>query len=315
MSKYLFGIDLGGTTAKIGLLSEEGRLFEKWEIPTRIENFGRHILPDLATAIEKGISENGLTKEDILGVGLAVPGAVTSEKDVAVCVNLNGWGGCDIAQEFTAMIGLPVKAVNDANAAALGELWQGGGKGFRNMVLATLGTGVGGGIIIDGKLLVGAHGSGGEIGHMKLYPSLLDSDGRTELCGCGKSGCSEQFASATGVVRLAREMGMTDADSKFGFLTSKDVFDKAKEDDELALSVVARFADELGRLLANVSAVADPDIIVIGGGVSKAGDFLLDLVQAAFRKYAFPPCEGTLFALAELGNDAGFYGAAKLFIN
>ena len=311
MSKYLFGIDLGGTTAKIGLISEEGRLFEKWEIPTRIEDFGKNILPDLAAAIEKGISENGLTKDDILGVGLAVPGAVMNESDVAVCVNLNGWGGCNIAEQFSSMIGIPVKAANDANAAALGELWQGGGKGSHNMVLVTLGTGVGGGIIIDGKLLVGAHGAGGEIGHLKLYPHLPDN----EICGCGKSGCSEQFASATGVVRLAKEMGMTDADSKFGFLTSKDVFDKAKDGEELALSVVHVFADELGRTLANVSAVVDPEVFVIGGGVAKAGDFLLDLVQDAFGRYAFPPCEGTAFRLAELGNDAGFYGAAKLFID
>ena len=311
MSKYLFGIDLGGTTAKIGLISEEGRLFEKWEIPTRIEDFGKNILPDLAAAIEKGISENGLTKDDILGVGLAVPGAVMNESDVAVCVNLNGWGGCNIAEQFSSMIGIPVKAANDANAAALGELWQGGGKGSHNMVLVTLGTGVGGGIIIDGKLLVGAHGAGGEIGHLKLYPHLPDN----EICGCGKSGCSEQFASATGVVRLAKEMSMTDADSKFGFLTSKDVFDKAKDGEELALSVVHVFADELGRTLANVSAVVDPEVFVIGGGVAKAGDFLLDLVQDAFGRYAFPPCEGTAFRLAELGNDAGFYGAAKLFID
>ena len=311
MSKYLFGIDLGGTTAKIGLISEEGRLFEKWEIPTRIEDFGKNILPDLAAAIEKGISENGLTKDDILGVGLAVPGAVMNESDVAVCVNLNGWGGCNIAEQFSSMIGIPVKAANDANAAALGELWQGGGKGSHNMVLVTLGTGVGGGIIIDGKLLVGAHGAGGEIGHLKLYPHLPDN----EICGCGKSGCSEQFASATGVVRLAKEMGMTDADSKFGFLTSKDVFDKAKDGEELALSVVHVFADELGRTLANVSAVVDPEVFVIGGGVAKAGDFLLDLVQDAFGRYAFPACEGTAFRLAELGNDAGFYGAAKLFID
>ena len=311
MSKYLFGIDLGGTTAKIGLISEEGRLFEKWEIPTRIEDFGKNILPDLAAAIEKGISENGLTKDDILGVGLAVPGAVMNESDVAVCVNLNGWGGCNIAEEFSSMIGIPVRATNDANAAALGELWQGGGKGSHNMVLVTLGTGVGGGIIIDGKLLVGAHGAGGEIGHLKLYPHLPDN----EICGCGKSGCSEQFASATGVVRLAKEMSMTDADSKFGFLTSKDVFDKAKDGEELALSVVHVFADELGRTLANVSAVVDPEVFVIGGGVAKAGDFLLDLVQDAFGRYAFPACEGTAFRLAELGNDAGFYGAAKLFID
>lgn len=311
MSRYIFGIDLGGTTAKIGLLSEEGRLFDKWEIPTRIEDFGRHILPDLAKEIAKGIEENALTNEDLLGIGLAVPGAVMNEKDVAVCVNLNGWGGCDVAEVFSELTGLPVKVVNDANAAALGELWQGGGKGFKSMVMVTLGTGVGGGIIIDGKLLKGAHGAGGEIGHLKLYPETEE----LEECGCGKSGCAENFTSATGIVRLAKEMGMTDADSKFGFLSAKDVFDQAIEGKELPLSVVQRFAEELGRTLANVSAVVDPEVFVIGGGVAKSGRFLLDLVQPAFLKYAFPPCEGTEFHLAELGNDAGFFGAAKLFVD
>ena len=310
MSKYLFGIDLGGTTAKIGLLSEEGRLFDKWEIPTRIEDYGKNILPDLATAIKQSMQENGLTKEDILGVGLAVPGAVLGEGDVAVCVNLNGWGGYNVADAFSEIISIPVKVVNDANAAALGELWKGGGKGFQNMVMVTLGTGVGGGIIVDGKLVKGAHGAGGEIGHLKLYPLSEEMPS----CGCGKNGCSEQFTSATGIVRIAKEMGMSDADSKFGFLTSQDVFDKAKEEHELALSVVDRFADELGRLLASVSCVVDPDVFVIGGGVAKAGDFLRERLQPAFLKYAFPACEKTAFHLAQLGNDAGFFGAAKLFI-
>ncbi|MDO4207220.1 MAG: ROK family glucokinase [Lachnospiraceae bacterium] len=311
MSKYLFGIDLGGTTAKIGLLSEEGRLFDKWEIPTRIENYGKHILPDLAAAVKKGIEENALTNDDILGIGLAVPGAVLNEKDVAVCVNLNGWGGCDVAEVFSNLTGLPVKVVNDANAAALGELWQGGGKGYKSMVMVTLGTGVGGGIIIDGKLLKGAHGAGGEIGHLKLYPDTEELD----TCGCGKSGCAEQFTSATGIVRLAKEMGMTDADSKFGFLSSKDVFDLAIDGQEKALEVVHCFAKEMGRMLASVSAVVDPEVFVIGGGVAKAGEFLLELVQPEFVKYAFPACEETKFHLAELGNDAGFFGAAKLFVD
>ncbi len=311
MGKYLFGIDLGGTSTKFGLLSEEGRLFDKWEIPTRIEDYGKNILPDLAEAIKDSIADNALTKEDILGVGLAVPGAVLNEKDVAVCVNLNGWGGCDVATEFSSMISIPVKVANDANAAALGELWKGGGKGCRNMIFVTLGTGVGSGIIIDGKLLWGAHGAGGEIGHMKLYP---ETEGAAS-CGCGKSGCSEQYTSATGIVRLAREMGMRDDDSKFGFLSSKDVFDKAKEGHEIALAAVVRFTDELGRTLASVSAVADPEVFVIGGGVAKAGQYLIDMVRPAFRKYAFPACEQTDFRLAQLGNDAGFFGAVKLFLN
>ena len=179
------------------------------------------------------------------------------------------------------------------------------------MVMVTLGTGVGGGIIIDGKLLKGAHGAGGEIGHLKLYPDTEELD----TCGCGKSGCAEQFTSATGIVRLAKEMGMTDADSKFGFLSSKDVFDLAIDGQEKALEVVHCFAKEMGRMLASVSAVVDPEVFVIGGGVAKAGEFLLELVQPEFVKYAFPACEETEFHLAELGNDAGFFGAAKLFVD
>lgn len=311
MGKYLFGIDLGGTTAKVGLLSEEGRLFEKWEIPTRIENFGKHILPDLAKAIEDGLLENGLTKSDILGIGLAVPGAVMNESEVAVCVNLNGWGGCDVAAQFSKLTSLPVKVVNDANAAALGELWQGGGKGCMNMVFVTLGTGVGGGIIVDGKLLTGAHGAGGEIGHTKLFGSLDDAP----KCGCGKQGCTESYASATACVRMAREMGMSDNDSKFGFLSAKAIFDAAKAGDETALKVIDKFAQNLGRSLATVSAIVDPEVFVIGGGLSKAGQFIIDHVQPVFKEYAFPSCEDTRFTLAELGNDAGFYGAAKLFIS
>lgn len=311
MSKYLFGIDLGGTTAKIGLLSEEGRLFEKWEIPTRIEDFGKHILPDLADAIRTGLEENGLTTDDILGIGLAVPGAVMNDSEVAVCVNLNGWGGCNIAEQFSKLTSLPVKVVNDANAAALGELWQGGGKGCANMVFVTLGTGVGGGIIINGKLLTGAHGAGGEIGHLKLFG---ENDTSSQKCGCGKSGCNEQYTSASACVRMAREMGMTDEDSKFGFLSTKDVFDAAKAGNEIALKVIDEFSENLGRALASVSCVVDPEVFVLGGGLSKSGQFLVDHVQPFFKKYAFPACEDTQFRLAELGNDAGFFGAAKLLL-
>ncbi|MCQ2530462.1 MAG: ROK family protein [Lachnospiraceae bacterium] len=348
MSRYILGIDLGGTTAKLGLLSEEGRLFEKWEIPTRIENFGKNILPDLAKEIERSMAENFLTRDDILGVGLAVPGAVMGETEVAKCVNLNGWGG-SVAEDFSKLINLPVKVINDANAAALGEAWQGGGKGYQNLVFVTLGTGVGGGIILNGKLLTGSHGAAGEIGHMKIYPEYMEAGvaggdfscgttvdalpitaaktlgtaecpasfvgfGETEKCGCGKKGCTEQYASATGIVRTARAMGMTDADSKFGFLSAKDVFDKAKDGNKTALAVAHKFAEDLGRALAGVSAIVDPEIFVIGGGVSKAGPFIIDMVQPYFLKYAFPACEGTEFALAKLENDAGFYGAAKLIL-
>ena len=309
MESYIFGIDLGGTTVKLGLFTKQGGLAEKWEIPTRTENGGAHILPDLQQAVFDCLQRHGLDASQVLGIGLGVPGAVLEDRFVKPCVNLNGWGG-DVAGMLSALCGLPVKAVNDANAAALGELWQGGGRGCRNMVFVTLGTGVGGGVIVDGKLLSGVHGCGGEIGHMKIFAD------DPQACGCGKRGCLEQYASATGIVREAgRWLLVSDRPSalrSFGRLTAKDVLDCAKAGDELAAEVARTFADCLGRALATVSCVCDPEVFVLGGGVSKAGQYLLDLVQPAFARYAFPPAEETAFRLAELGNDAGIYGAAKL---
>lgn len=309
MEQYVFGIDLGGTSVKLGLFRQDGTLLDKWEIPTRTVNGGEHILPDIAAAISAKLDAHGIGSGQVLGAGLGVPGAVLKERFVKPCVNLNGWGG-DVAGKLSELCGFPVKAVNDANAAALGEMWQGGGKGCDNVVFVTLGTGVGGGIIVGGKLLAGVHGSGGEIGHLKVRTY------ESESCGCGKHGCLEQYASATGIVREANRrltaLSTPSALRDVKTVTAKDVFDCAKNGDALALDVVRLFGDTLGRALANVSCVCDPEVFVIGGGVSAAGQIILDVVQNAFRQHAFPAAEETRFELAALGNDAGIYGCAQL---
>ena len=311
MSKYVFGIDLGGTSVKLGLLRESGELISKWEIPTPTENGGEAILPAIAESLSARLSGLGIDRAQVIGAGMGVPGAVLGDSYVEPCVNLGGWGG-NVAEGLSALCSLPVKVLNDANAAALGEMWQGGGKGSRNVVFVTLGTGVGGGIIIDGKLLSGVHGSGGEIGHIKVSVS------EEESCGCGKKGCLEQYASATGIVREAKRRLASCSDSPLSAcaeVTAKDVFDCAKAGDKLALEVVNVFADTLGRALAAVSCVCDPQVFVIGGGVSAAGKIITEAVEKSFRSYAFPAAEETLFTLASLGNDAGICGAARFLLD
>ena len=307
--KYYLGVDLGGTTVKLGAFATEGELVHKWEIPTRTANAGEMILPDIAESIKTELAKMNIPYSQVIGAGLGVPGAVQNDAIVAPCVNLNGWGG-NVAGKLSDLCGFPVKAVNDANAAALGEMWQGSGKGYKSVVFVTLGTGVGGGIIIDGKLLRGSHGAGGEIGHVKVNTA------ETEPCGCGKLGCLEQYASATGVVRAAkrilRESGEPSSLRNYEKVSAKAVFDEAKKGDPLAVKVVDFFGETLGYALATISCVCDPEIFVIGGGVSAAGQIILDVVEQAFRKHAFPSAEQTQFALASLGNNAGIYGCARL---
>ena len=309
MDKYYLGIDLGGTTVKLGIFTTEGVLVHKWEIPTHTANAGSLIISDIAKSIDDTIIRMNIGSSQLMGAGLGVPGAVQDDSVVAPCVNLNGWGG-NVAGMLTELCGFPVKAVNDANAAALGEMWQGSGKGSRNVVFVTLGTGVGGGIIIDGKLLRGGHGCGGEIGHVKVNRA------EEQPCGCGKFGCLEQYASATGIVReanrLLNESDEPSALRNYDMVSAKAVFDEAKKGDALALKVVEFFGDTLGYALSTISCVCDPDVFVIGGGVSAAGRIILDYVEEAYRKYAFPAAEGTKFVLASLGNDAGIFGCARL---
>ena len=310
--QYGFGVDLGGTTVKLAFFDREGNMLSKWEIPTVTADGGKQILPDIAAAVDGYLKENNISKEQVIGIGIGVPGPVSDKGVVNRCVNL-GWGVFNIHEELSALTGLPVKAGNDANVAALGEAWKGGGNGCENMIMATLGTGVGGGIIIDGKPVCGVHGAGGEIGHL-----VLNKD-ETEACGCGKYGCVEQYCSATGVVRVAkRHLQATDAPSSLRSLenmTCKDVFDAGKAGDAVALEILETVYDYMGQFLANVCCVADPEIVVLGGGVSRAGEPLLEGAKRYFDKYVFHACRGTRFALASLGNDAGAYGAFKLVLD
>lgn len=313
MKEYAFGIDLGGTTAKLGLFTVTGGLVDKWEIPTDASNHGQYILINLAQALKDKMAENHFTKEDIAGVGMGVPGAVTEFRFVAPCANLDHWGGFDVASAFSSMMfDLPVQVSNDANVAALGECWMGAGKGCRNMVMLTLGTGVGGGIVLDGKVLCGKHGAGGELGHVKVRK------GETRTCGCGKRGCLEQYCSATGVVRCMKDLLEAEPDVPCVLrgrdFVAKDVFDAAREGDALCLREVNEMADLLGYAICGITATVDPELILIGGGVSRAGSILSDAVQKAAIEYAFPSCAGIPVRIATLGNDAGIYGAVKLVL-
>ena len=312
MSKVVFGVDLGGTTVKMGLFDPEGNVQDKWEIKTRKDNNGSNILPDIAASIKAKMSEKGIDKNDVYGVGIGVPGPVDANGVIYKAANL-GWGVFSVKEELAVLLGgIPVEAGNDANVAALGEMWQGGGKGYKNLVAVTLGTGVGGGIIVEGKVLTGATGAGGEIGHIHIV------DDEPEACGCGNHGCLEQYASATGISRLAKRRLAEDnkpSSLRNGDLSAKAVFDAVKAGDEVAKEIAARFGHYLGKGLAAVACVVNPEIFVIGGGVSKAGEVLFDYIVDEYKKYVFRGSRDVKFALATLGNDAGIYGAAKLVLD
>ena len=310
--RYGFGVDLGGTTVKLAWFNELGELLHKWEIPTVTAEGGKAILPDIAASINGYLAQVGVSREQVIGIGIGVPGPVDEQGVVNKCINL-GWGVFNVAETLSQLTSLPVKAGNDANVAALGEAWKGGGKGWENMVLATLGTGVGGGIIIGGKPVCGTHGAAGEIGH------LVVNTKETEPCSCGKYGCAEQYCSATGVVRLAKRHLANSAESSslrdMGAFSCKDVFDAAKAGDSVASRVLEQVYDYMGQFLANVCCTVDPEVVVIGGGVSRAGQPLLDGAKKYFDRYIFHASKSITFALAALGNDAGAYGAFKLILD
>lgn len=311
MQKYVFGVDVGGTTVKIGYFDLEGNVLDKWEIPTRTEDGGKNILPDVAQSIKDKMAEKGIAQEEVAGVGAGVPGPVDGEGHVDVAVNL-GWKDVQVRDELQNLLGVPAMAGNDANVAALGEMWRGGGLGCKNLVAVTLGTGIGGGIIIDGKLLTGADGAGGEIGHIHIV------DDEPNACGCGNHGCLEQYGSATGVVTLAkRRLAKDDKASvlRGGELSAKAVFDAVKAGDEVAIDIAKEFGEILGKGLGMIASVVNPEMFVIGGGVSKAGEVLFDYIKPSYEKYVFRGSLNTRFALATLGNDAGIYGAAKLVLD
>lgn len=308
--KYCFGVDLGGTTVKLGLFEESGKLVDKWEIITNTRNEGEAILPDIAKTITEKIAEVKIQETEVIGVGMGVPAPVTAEGTVNGSANL-GWKYKEVRKELKELLGFDVMVGNDANVAALGEMWKGGGAGEKNMIMVTLGTGVGGGIISDGHIVIGNNGAGGEIGHI-----CVNYD-ETQVCGCGNRGCLEQYASATGIVRLAKKK--LTAETRATELvqeniTAKDVFDCVKKGDIVAIEIVQEFGHYLGYALANICTLMDPAVIVIGGGVSKAGEVLLEFIEKAFHERVFFANKSVKFSLAKLGNDAGIYGAAKLIL-
>mgnify|MGYP004716506241 FL=1 len=314
MKEYAFGIDLGGTTAKIGLFTTSGALLEKWEVATDTSNAGEHILENLAAAVLGKMKEQSIQPEQVEGVGIGVPGPVLDSSIVPiVCANLGGWGERNVSAQLSGLLdGLKVLVGNDANVAALGEIWMGAAKGAKNAVMVTLGTGVGGGVVVNGKVIDGVHGAGGEIGHITVNRH------ETAVCGCGKRGCLEQYSSATGVVRCMKKLLDENPDTPCVLrgteFAAKDVFDAARNGDALAAREVDEMSDTLGMALANIASTVDPEAFLAGGGVARAGDVLFAPLNKHFQEYAFKSCRETPIKQASLGNDAGIYGAVRLIV-
>lgn len=314
MGKICFGIDVGGTTVKIGLFDADGTLADKWEIVTRKDDGGSYILGDIVDAVKKKMEENGNSLDDVIGLGIGIPGPITADGEVLRCANL-GWGVFNVAESISELLGLSkdkIKVGNDANVAALGEMWKGGGRGYKDVIMMTLGTGVGGGIILNGEILAGNRGAAGEIGHLTVEYDEEDT------CGCGKKGCLEQFASATGIVKEAKRLLIRDdRPSKLRniqYLSAKAIFDCAKEGDDMAGDLVEQLGRYLGIAASHIAAVVDPEVFVIGGGVSKAGTILTDVIKKNYESNVMFALQGKEFKLAELGNDAGMYGCAKMVL-
>ncbi|QHE63813.1 ROK family glucokinase [Rossellomorea vietnamensis] len=317
--KWLVGVDLGGTTTKIAFLSKYGELLHKWEIPTDKSENGKNIIVNIAKAIDQKLEELDQSRDKLVGIGMGAPGPVDTAKGIIYeAVNLGWENNTPLKDLLEVETGLHAVIDNDANCAALGEMWKGAGDGAKDIVCVTLGTGVGGGVITNGDIVHGVKGAGGEIGHITVVP-----EGGYQ-CNCGKTGCLETVASATGVVRLANEkLDATEQESTLralrdshGSISAKDIFDAARNQDGLALAVIDQLAFYLGLSLANLGNGLNPEKIVIGGGVSQAGDILLQPVVKFFKQFSFPTVRtSTHLSIATLGNDAGVIGAAWLVKN
>lgn len=323
--KYCIGIDVGGTTIKMGLFGEDGSLYDKWWIPTNPGNNGLIIYDDASMSVRRKMEEHSVSMKDILGVGVTMPGPVCSDGKCGYCNNLGISGGYPAAEISKRLDGVKAIATNDANAAALGEMWMGAGKGYSSLCMVTLGTGVGGGIVTAGEIVSGTHGAAGEIGHIKV------EDNEKEQCNCGGYGCCEFYASATGIVRVARRMlasgdPLVPADEHSGImypesglalfgnsLTARDVCDLAREGDELAVKVIDFAMDKLSKALSEVIYIVDPEVFIIGGGVSEAGDYITEKIKTGLVRYtSLLRTKERNVVIAKLGNDAGIYGAASL---
>ena len=309
--KYYIGIDLGGTNIVAGVVNEAYEILAKASVKTNLPRPEQEIAADMAKVAKEAAEKAGLTMDQIEWVGIGTPGIANSETGIIEYSNNLGFVNTPMVKYIEDALGKKAFIENDANAAAYGEYVAGAAKGAKNAVCITLGTGVGGGIIINGKMVAGATGAAGEIGHMHV------NDDETEPCNCGNCGCLEEYVSATGIVRMAkRKLAKDDRPSimRKDDLSAKDVWDAVKAGDTVATEVAEDFGWYLGKAMALVANVSNPEIFVIGGGVSKAGNVLLDYIQKYYQKYAFKGCRGALFTLATLGNDAGIYGAARLVL-
>lgn len=307
----VYGVDLGGTSVKLGCFDEKGVLLGKWKIPTdRTEN-GKNILSDIADTITADRQARGFSPGDVLGIGIGIPGVVKNGVLTEKCVNLGGWGGFDAGARLAEKTGVLVRCVNDANAALLGEQWKGAARGISDVVFFTLGTGVGGAALIGGRLREGHTGSAGEFGHIAVR------EGESRTCGCGGHGCLEQYASSQGLswlYRRALSRAGREVPPKKTKIAVRTIFSAAKKGDAAALEAVGEFAKFLGRGLAIVGCAYDPQLFLIGGGLSGAGELLFSRVRAAYRQYAFLRMKDTPIRQAALGNDAGIWGAARLIL-
>ena len=316
MAKKILGIDLGGTSVKFAIISDEGEILEKWTIATNILEDGKYIVPNIIQSIQDHLERYQLTKDDFLGIGMGSPGKVDAENGTVIgAYNLNWRTLQKVREDFEAALGMPFYIDNDANVAALGEQWKGAGNGERDVVMFTLGTGVGGGVVSNGQLVRGAGGAAGEVGHL----TVEIQNGFN--CTCGKKGCLETVASATGILNLARafaEEYVGDSPIKEKIdngdeLSAKTIFDEAKLGDFFANEIVNRFAQYLGLGCSHIANTLNPSAIVIGGGVSGAGEFLLEKINQYYQEYTFPQIRDvSKLVLAQLGNDAGVIGAAQL---
>lgn len=315
MRPYAFGVDIGGTAIKLGLFQTSGELMEKWSIPTRTQDKGKSVLPDVIESIRLKLDERDIPWKQVEGVGMGVPGPVKEDGTVMRCINL-GWDVFNIPERIRTLEPRihRFRVSNDVNAAALGEQWKGAAKGYKNAFMVTLGTGIGGGLVINGKIINGVGGGAGEIGHFGV-----DLE-ETEVCKCGRRGCLEQYCSASGLLRVARKALSQSPDVPTSlkndeYLTAKTVCDEAKAGDKLALDLLDQLGDRLGWALTAAAGTADPEVFVIGGGLSNAGNILLEPIVRGYRTHAFHALRDTHFALASLGNDAGIYGCVRMLFH
>jgi glucokinase len=319
MGKVAVGIDLGGTSTKLSLVKSTGEIVDKWNIPTDTSEAGSKIIPNIIQSLKQKISELNVANSDIIGIGMGAPGAINrNEGTVSGAYNLNWVEVQPVQSVFEASFGVPFFIDNDANVAALGEKWRGSGNNLKNVVFITLGTGVGGGVIITNQLLTGNHGCAGEIGHIHV------SDNPIFQCTCGNQGCLESVASATGMIHLSKYLAQEhEGSSKLkqtilekDEITVKEVFDAAKVKDTLGLVILENFGNYIGLACSHIANILDPDKIIVGGGIAAAGSILLSEIFETYHKYTFPKArDKELLTLARLGNDAGILGAAYLVMS